>query len=156
MYFYLDALKIVFIKIKTLLSATFHFHFFLHSAQIHSLITKFFKLKSTNKNARNVIYKIKGPFQEPVQALSILIYCTFTKIRLQIFLMSAEWLAVFSRNMRMLNCKFSIPLLIYWPSYTRKKLVLSCFPTSWHGMNLSLKCRYPLANEAGFWSKINI
>ena len=29
--------------------------------------TKFLKLKSTNKNARNVIYKIKSYFPEPVQ-----------------------------------------------------------------------------------------
>ena len=60
---------------------------------------------------------------------------------------------------------FSIPLLIYWPSCLRKKLILSCFPTSWSwSYNLiswmvwsyNLNARYPLTNEVSFWSIINI
>ena len=30
------------------------------------------------------------------------------------------------------NCNFSIQLIIYWSSFTRNKLVLYCFSTSWH------------------------
>ena len=53
-------------KIKALLSAIFYFIFFLHSVQIHSY-TKFLKLKSTNKNAQNIIYNIKSYFPQPVE-----------------------------------------------------------------------------------------
>ena len=34
------------------------------------------------------------------------------------------------------NCNFSIPLIIYWPSHTWKKLDPSIFPTFWIGANL--------------------
>ena len=45
---------------KSLLSAIFDFPFFLHSAQIHSLILNLLKMKLTNKNASNVITKLKA------------------------------------------------------------------------------------------------
>ena len=55
-------------KIKALLSSILEFLFFVHSAQINSLIaTKFLQLKSTNNNARNVIFKIKSYCSQPVQ-----------------------------------------------------------------------------------------
>ena len=76
MHFYLVTLNIVppivFVEntteIKTLLSAIFNFLFLLHSANIHSLIyAKSLKLKLTNENASNVIYKVKSYFPQPVQ-----------------------------------------------------------------------------------------
>ena len=52
-------------EIKTLLSAIFNFLFLLHSAKIHSLISaKSLKLKLANKNASNVIYKVKRYFPQ--------------------------------------------------------------------------------------------
>ena len=44
--------------------------------------TKFLQLKSTNKNARNVIYKLKSISHSLRKALGIPLCCTFTKIRL--------------------------------------------------------------------------
>ena len=41
------------------------------------------KLKSTNKNACNVIYKIKAISHNLCRELGIPLYCTFTKIRLR-------------------------------------------------------------------------
>ena len=59
---------------KSLLSAIFDFPFFLHSAQIHSLILNLLKMKLTNKNASNVIYKIKSCFRQPVQGAGHITY----------------------------------------------------------------------------------
>ena len=88
-------------KIKTLLSAVFDFLFFLHPAQIHNFCSKFLKLKSNNKNARNVIYKIKSYFPQTVQgahnlckALDIPLYCTFTNIRLLYFAKISTWIKI--------------------------------------------------------------
>ena len=53
-------------KIKALLSSLFDFLFFLHSAQINSLILKL-QLKFAYKNAQNVICKIKSYCSQPVQ-----------------------------------------------------------------------------------------
>ena len=53
-------------KIKTLLSAIFDFLFLSPLSSNTQSYTKFLKLKSTNKNTLNVIYKIKSNFPQPV------------------------------------------------------------------------------------------
>ena len=63
-------------KIKTLLLAIFDFLFLSPLSSGTQSCTKFLKLKSTNANTRNVIYKIKSNFPQPVQGAmhTILLY----------------------------------------------------------------------------------
>ena len=64
--------------------------------------TKFFKLKSTNKNTIYIllhlftfIYKIKSYFPQLCKALGIPLYCTFTKIRLLHIAKIKTWIKFF-------------------------------------------------------------
>ena len=74
MHFYLDALKIVSpnaseenYQNKNSIIGYLRLSLVSRFSSDTQFYTKFLKLKSTNKNAHNVIYKIKSYFQEPVQ-----------------------------------------------------------------------------------------
>ena len=69
-------------KIKTLLSALFDFLFFLHSAEIHSLILNFYSWNQPIRMREMSFTKLKAISHSLCRALAIPLCCTFTKIRL--------------------------------------------------------------------------